>query len=417
MAISKITKEKNEGKYRVRIQPVDEVTGKVISVPSKIANTKTEAKKIERLMWGEFEKKGFNPTIEAPFAEEFASYCKDEMASGRWSYPMYKDWSYTSRLVSTFFGKAKIKDVNENLVRDFARNYIATHKNAAVSKSSTIDRRLTHLRQYFEVLKEQGKIKINPVPKGALKKFFRYDEFVVTDEKYIFSDEEVAKIKARMINRLTTLPTSYWASRIGLLIALDTGMRPQEIQAVKWSQLIDDGEFKVFQINDSWSEKTHGLNGHLKGRPKGYVRKTLPLDNDTLEILKVFHKRQKEFLANKGLINKNDYVVLNLRDSRLTALGTPIGQASMNLIIKKVAKEVGVNNNDKQISCYNCRHTVASKWANTSGVALSFLAFRLGHSVQQLLKTYVHEDNERSQNMMKLMYKDEPKSQQKLNTL
>lgn len=67
-----------------------------------------------------------------------------------------------------------------------------------------------------------------------------------------------------MINRLTTLPTSYWASRIGLLIALDTGMRPQEIQAVKWSQLIDDGEFKVFQINDSWSEKTHGLNGHLK---------------------------------------------------------------------------------------------------------------------------------------------------------
>lgn len=82
---------------------------------------------------------------------------------------MYKDWSYTSRLVSTFFGKAKIKDVNENLVRDFARNYIATHKNAAVSKSSTIDRRLTHLRQYFEVLKEQGKIKINPVPKGALK--------------------------------------------------------------------------------------------------------------------------------------------------------------------------------------------------------------------------------------------------------
>lgn len=49
MAISKITKEKNEGKYRVRIQPVDEVTGKVISVPSKIANTKTEAKKLSVL--------------------------------------------------------------------------------------------------------------------------------------------------------------------------------------------------------------------------------------------------------------------------------------------------------------------------------------------------------------------------------
>lgn len=106
-----------------------------------------------------------------------------------------------------------------------------------------------------------------------------------------------------------------------------------------------------------------------------------------------------------------------MRDARLTALGVPIGQASMNLIIKKVAKEVCVNNHGKQISCYNLRHTVASKWANTPGVALSFLAFRLGHSVQQLLKTYVHEDKDRSQNMMKLMYRDEQKEQRKLNTL
>lgn len=68
----------------------------------------------------------------------------------------------------------------------------------------------------------------------------------------------------------------------------------------------------------------------------------------------------------------NYYVILNLRDSRLTTLGVPIGQASMNLIIKNVTKEVSVNNNGKQISCYNLRHTVAFKWANTSGVALSF---------------------------------------------
>ncbi|CPR69405.1 Uncharacterised protein [Chlamydia trachomatis] len=28
-------------------------------------------------------------------------------------------------------------------------------------------------------------------------------------------------------------------------------MRPQEIQAVKWSQLVDEGSYKVFDIDDS----------------------------------------------------------------------------------------------------------------------------------------------------------------------
>ncbi len=186
-------------------------------------------------------------------------------------------------------------------------------------------------------------------------------------------------------------------------------MRPQEVQVVKWSQLINDGEFKVFEINDFWSEKNHTSNRHLKDRAEGFSRKTLPLSGETLNILNVFRKKQSEFLKGTDQLNKNDYILLNLRDNRLTSLGMPIGQASMNLIIKKVAKKVKVNNEGKQISCYNCRHTVASKWANTSGIALSFLAFRLGHSVQQLLKTYVHEDADRSQNMMNLMKKDNNK--------
>lgn len=273
MAISKINKGKYEGKYRVRIQPTNEITGKVVSFPSRVVNTKTEAKKAERLMWAEYASQEGITFRDATFVSKFKKYCESEMKAGRWSIPTYRDWLYTSRLVANFFGKAKIKDINEALIRNFARNYIATHKNAAVSKNSTIDRRLSHLRQYFENLKEQGEIKINPVPKAALRKFFRYDEFVVTEEKYIFSDDEINSIKAELISNLTALPTSFWVSRIGLLIAIDTGCRPQELQALKWSQLVKDGEFKVFQITDSWSEKTHGLNGHLKGRLYRYLMK------------------------------------------------------------------------------------------------------------------------------------------------
>lgn len=406
MAISKIRKGRNEGKYRVRIQPVDPVTGKVISIPSQIASNKEEAKKVERLMWGKYEREDVNPDCNNNFATSLQDFCDGEEKSGRWSYPTYKDWSYTCKLVSSFFGNTKIKDVKENLIRDFARNYIKVHK-ATVARNSTVDRRLQHLRQYFEYLKEQGQVKVNPVPKNALHKFFRFDEFTVHEQKYIFTDEEVNNIKSRIFKEMLTLPTSFWVSRIGLLIIFDTGMRPQEVQVVKWSQLKQDGDFKVFEINDSWSEKKHCLNHHLKGRARGFKRKTLPLSNEVYEMLKTFHKRQITFLNANIEINKNDYLLLNLRDSRLTSLGMPIGQAAMNIIIKRVVKEVNVNCGDKQISCYNCRHTVASKWANTPGIALSFLASRLGHSVQQLLKTYVHEDSDRSQSMMAIMQQNE----------
>ncbi|WP_407325290.1 hypothetical protein P8R55_08880 [Lactobacillus johnsonii] len=114
------------------------------------------------------------------------------------------------------------------------------------------------------------------------------------------------------------------------------------------------------------------MNHHLKGRARGFSRKTLPLSSEIYEILRSFHKRQKTFLRENGEGNKNDYILLNLRDGRLTSLGVPIGQAAMNLIIKRVSKEVKVNFDSEKISCYNCRHTVASKWANTPGIALFF---------------------------------------------
>lgn len=54
MAVSRIRTGRKEGKYRVRIQPINEDTGKVVSIPSQIANTRQDAKKLEREMWNEY---------------------------------------------------------------------------------------------------------------------------------------------------------------------------------------------------------------------------------------------------------------------------------------------------------------------------------------------------------------------------
>ena len=72
--IKKVMKGKQAGKWRVRIQPVDKVTGKRISFPLQYANSKKEAVKLERQLWAEYES-GLNLSDgNAVFAEEFQKY-------------------------------------------------------------------------------------------------------------------------------------------------------------------------------------------------------------------------------------------------------------------------------------------------------------------------------------------------------
>lgn len=83
--------------------------------------------------------------------------------------------------------------------------------------------------------------------------------------------------------------------------------------------------------------------------------------------------------------------------------GIPIGQKSMNDLLKKICQKVGVANGDKQISMYTCRHTVATKLGNTAGMSYPWAASRMGHSLEMFMKTYVHADKNKNQEMMDLM--------------
>lgn len=417
MAITRIKSGKSKGQYRVRIQPVDPVTKKIIKVPSRKATTRTKAVKLERKMWAEYQDNKLVQTEqnEKIFATELANYVKDEFEAGRWSQTTYTDWLYTSRLVNKFFGKAKLKDIDTAMIRKFARHYIATH-DATVGRHTTIDRRLQHLRTYFSVLVEDGLAK-NPVPKNPLRAFFRYDEFSIPETKYTFSDEEVSAIKAELQRELLHTNTRFWTSKLAILVGIETGMRPQEIQALRWDELIVDGNYYVFKIDDAWNDKTHQLNHHLKGRPRGYSRKTVSVSANTVELLKTFHKKQQEYLAGKGMLNSNNFIMLNLTNQQLIKLGYPINQRSMNDLLKKIARKVEVNNGDKQVTMYTCRHSVATKLANTPGMKYPWAANRLGHSVDMFLRTYVHVDQDKDEEMLDLINANTQPHTKKLKTL
>ena len=58
---------------------------------------------------------------------------------------------------------------------------------------------------------------------------------------------------------------------------------------------------------------------------------------------------------------------------------------------------------NSNISMYTCRHTIATKLGNTPGMSYPWAANRLGHSLKMFMRTYVHVDKDRNEEMLKLI--------------
>lgn len=74
----------------------------------------------------------------------------------------------------------------------------------------------------------------------------------------------------------------------------------------------------------------------MKIRPKGEFRLTLPLPEPLLQLLAKFKHCQNRFLFEHDMANKNDLIMLNIKDYRLCALDYPIVQYSTNDMLKEV---------------------------------------------------------------------------------
>lgn len=78
-------------------------------------------------------------------------------------------------------------------------------------------------------------------------------------------------------------------------------------------------------------------------------------------------------------------------------------QKSMNDALKKLCKEISINTQSLNISMYTCRHTIATKLGNTPGMSYPWAANRLGHSLKMFMRTYVHVDKDRNEEMLQLV--------------
>lgn len=383
--IKKVTKGKYKDKYQVRIQPTDNITGKRISWTVQYANTEKEAKKIERKMWAEYES-GLNPSDgKVVFAVDFQRYVNQRAKS--LSPVTLKAWQETANSVKDYFGKAIISKITTPLISQYAHDYVEKH-HATVSNSSNIAKRLVHLRNYFKSL--EGKVvKENPVPERALKLFFKQSDFTVSQDWRIFTKSELKAMRQSLITDLKNNPVELNGSKLAILIESYTGMRVGELQALKFSDIVQIDNYYTFRISDSWSDLSKSFNGSLKARPKGESRTLLPIPKDVIDLVKDYQIKQNRFLAEHNLINPLDLIFLNLHDYKKANDKEPITQRSINQMLQKVCQQLDVKSNKKRMSLYSFRHTICTQLANTPKMSYPWAAEKMGHSLNMFMTTYV----------------------------
>lgn len=394
--IKKMTTGKHKGKYQVRIQPINKITGKRESWPVDYASNRSTAKALERKMWADYEEGMQLADGNAVFAEEFRKYINRK--KNTISPVTYRDWNNSANEFEKYFKNIKIKDVSERLVEQFARDFIRDHK-ATVGRATVIDHRLTHMRSFFNEL--IGKVvKENPVPEQYLDKFFRKNEFSVRKQRYLFTNSELELIKKQIQGALNHTTIDKWGTRLALWIDLETGMRPGEIQALKFNNLIIEDGYTTFKINDSWSDYARKFNGTLKARPKGYSRCCLPISQELIDFIDTYKKEQKKFLKYHGLTNPKGLIFLNLHDYKTCANNIPITQKSMNEMLKKICNKLGIHSDGSQLSMYSFRHTLCTKLANKPGISYPWASERMGNSLSIFMRVYVKTDRDIDRKMM-----------------
>lgn len=394
--IKKMKTGKHAGQYQVRIQPVNKVTGKRESWPLEYAKNMRDAKAAERKMWADYEDGMQLWDGTTVFAEAFERYVKQRKSSI--SPVTYRDWSNSAAEFKKYFQNAKIKDINERVVEKFAHDFVRKHK-STVGRATVIAHRLTHMRNFFREL-EGTVVKTNPVPEQFLTKFFRKSDFSIGKKRYIFTNDELQSIKKQIQLGLNNTSVANWGTRLALWIDLETGMRPGEVQALKFDNLVVENEYPTFKINDSWSDYARSFNGSLKARPKGYYRYCLPISQSLADFVELYQEEQERFLERHCLKNPQNLIFLNLHDYKTCANSIPITQRSMNEMLKKICDKLGIDSNGTQLSMYSFRHTLCTKLANKPGMSYPWAAERMGNSLAIFMRVYVKSDRDVNRKMM-----------------
>lgn len=162
-------------------------------------------------------------------------------------------------------------------------------------------------------------------------------------------------------------------SLVMLWVYYNTGIRVNEGTALFWNDIdIKNKRLRVHHMLVVKSKSDWKRNSYTKTEDG---KRIIALDDDTINILTGWHKRQAEI----GLGNENDFV--------FSYDGLPMIKSTIARIIERYSKLSGV----KKIQAKGLRHSHASYLINEFNVSVLVLSQRMGHSSPEItLKHYAH---------------------------
>ncbi|MGE3611791.1 MAG: tyrosine-type recombinase/integrase [Bacteriovoracaceae bacterium] len=218
----------------------------------------------------------------------------------------------------------------------------------------SINRILATLWSFYDYLMDLDLIEKNPI--GRVKRFQIPKEVKTQD----LTDEQVFQI-------LEIIDTSEGPGKLHkaiLTLFFTTGMRHREVSHLKFSSLDEENGFKV-----------------IRYKAKGAQERVTPLNPKVIAALGDY---LNWCMDQKYSMGPEDYIFRPTKNAHTQDLNKPLDPKSLNYIIKKYAKKIGVTGN---ITIHSARSTVIGMLLD-KGHALERVADFVGHKDISMTKAY-----------------------------
>ena len=192
------------------------------------------------------------------------------------------------------------------------------------------------------------------------------------DEKYIHSFEDYQKLVTYLENNLD-LKTSIIPFL--LLIQLRTGMRAGEVAGLTWDCVLwKNSEIKTYRRYDTAKQRW------TKAKTEDSIR-TIPLDDETLSVLKKLKQEQRVLIENGAISNKENMIFIDVNYNIVT-------NAGINKHLRQVLKKLNIK--PYQMTSTALRHTYCSTML-AKGIDIWAVSKLMGHKdIKQITETYGH---------------------------
>lgn len=315
------------------------VNGKVIRKAIKEARTRRQAEKAERILRDEIYENRFGDGGQRNFADFVEKSYKPYAKEHKRGYNV--ELSILNVLIGEF-GKLRLNEITPEAVEKFKRKRASEKTNRGeVRAKSTVNRDVAVLAAVFNLAKDFGEVKNNPV--GSVKYYTNLN----SRERVLSDDEEILLFE--------TVKADVKLSR-QIEILLYTGMRRGELFKIEWRDVdLDEGYINI-----------------RREITKTGKARIVPMLSNVREIFGELHDEAGEVRHGENIFS-----------------GTRGELAKLTTTFRKVCDGLGFND----LTVHSLRHTYATR-ADECKVGAFAQKALLGHSKLQMTDKYTHISKE-----------------------